>query len=164
MCSGLKTLTPSPRGGEGRDEGSSGKNTNHSAKVRSARSLRRNQTKAEAVFWNAVRDRRLGNFKFTRQFAIGRYTVDFVCRLRRVIVEIDGGQHGVKKKQDDQRTAVLETHRYLVIRFWNNEVIENLEGVLVKLLSFLDDGSSPADPPLIPTFSPSGRRGKSKSP
>ena len=163
MSSASQSPTPSPQGGEGRDEGSLGKNSSPSAEARRSRHLRRNQTKAEEIFWNAVLDRRLRNFKFTRQFAIGRYTVDFACRLRRVVVEIDGGQHGVKKKQDDQRTAILEAHGYRVIRFWNNEVIENIEGVLIKLLSFLDSSISPNGPPLIPAFSPSGRRGKRES-
>jgi very-short-patch-repair endonuclease len=101
-----------------------------------ARSLRRNLTRAESVLWAQIRGRQLGGFKFVRQEAIGRYYADFVCRERRVIVELDGGQHADRAK-DWQRDAEMCAVGYRVIRFWNNEVIDNLNGVLQSLLSEL---------------------------
>jgi very-short-patch-repair endonuclease len=79
----------------------------------------------------------LGGFKFVRQEPVDRYYVDFVCRERRVIVELDGGQHA-ESPEDQQRDRALCALGYRVIRFWNNEVIENLDGVLQTLLSELE--------------------------
>ncbi|UZK68714.1 DUF559 domain-containing protein [Sphingomonas sp. S1-29] len=111
-----------------------------------ARTLRLNATDAEKRFWNAVRNRQLGGFKFRRQVTIGPYIADFVCAERHLIVELDGGQHG--DAADATRTAYLRGCGYEIIRFWNNDVIGNIEGVLVTLLSHLEadvpvDGPSP---------------------
>ncbi|MFX8211183.1 endonuclease domain-containing protein, partial [Acinetobacter baumannii] len=84
--------------------------------------------KVEQRFWLAVRDRRLGGFKFRRQATIGPYVVDFLCVEVKLIVELDGGQHG--GADDQRRTDCLERRGDRIIRFWNNEVIENFEGVL----------------------------------
>ena len=92
-----------------------------------ARSLRRRLTPAEFALWTRIRDRQLGGFKFVRQEPIGRYYVDFVCRERRLIVEVDGGQHSESK--DQQRDNELSALGYRVIRIWNNDVVENLDGV-----------------------------------
>ena len=89
----------------------------------------------EQRFWLAVRDRRLGGFKFRRQATIGPFVVDFLCVERRLIVELDGGQHG--DKADRRRQAWLEAQGYRVLRFWNNEVLGNWEGVLEVVLSAL---------------------------
>ena len=94
--------------------------------------LRRNLTEAEKVMWFHVRDRRLGGFKFKRQWTIGPYVVDFCCVERRLIVEIDGGQH--TREDDAPRTRALERLDYRVVRFWNDEVLSNREGVLTQLL------------------------------
>jgi very-short-patch-repair endonuclease len=93
--------------------------------TRRARSLRRQVTHAESVLWLQLRDRRLGGFKFARQQPIGPYYVDFVCRDRRLIVEVDGGQHA-DNPTDRQRDAYLELLRYRVVRIWNNEVLGSL--------------------------------------
>ena len=111
-----------------------------------ARSLRRNLTPAESALWMRIRGRQLGGFKFVRQEPIGRYYVDFVCRERRLIVELDGGQHA-ESPRDRQRDRELRALGYCVIRFWNNEVIENLDGVLQRLLLDLEAGPSPRPSP-----------------
>ena len=95
-----------------------------------ARRLRGNSTDAERLMWSKIRSRQLG-VKFVRQFPIGLHVVDFACRARHLAVELDGGQHD--PSIDAPRTALIEAHGYRVIRFWNNEVIENLEGVLATI-------------------------------
>jgi very-short-patch-repair endonuclease len=93
------------------------------------------------------RGRRLGAFKFVRQEPIAQYYVDFVCRERRLIVELDGGQHA-ESSEDRRRDRALCALGYPVIRIWNNDVIENLDGVLQTLLSELERR------PLTPALSP----------
>lgn len=88
--------------------------------------LRGNQTEAEQIIWNIVRRHQLG-FKFKRQQKIDHYIVDFICFEKRIIIEIDGGQHSQEK--DAVRTAYLERSGFTVLRFWNNEVMQNKEGV-----------------------------------
>ena len=98
-----------------------------------ARQLRRQQTDAEKVIWNAIRNRLIANTKFRRQYVIGPYIVDFVCMERGLIVEIDGGQHNDQREYDAKRTAFLESKGYHVIRFWNNEVLKDRESVLDEI-------------------------------
>jgi very-short-patch-repair endonuclease len=93
--------------------------------------LRRDMTDAERKLWLAVRDRRLDGFKFRRQSTIGPYVVDFLCIEANLIVELDGGQHS--EDADAPRTYYLEEQGYTVLRFWNNDIIENFEGVLQVL-------------------------------
>lgn len=100
------------------------------------RNLRRNATDAETKLWLALRDRRLEGYKFVRQAAIGRYIVDFVCRDERLVVEVDGGQHN-ENRTDKLRDAVLTQEGYRIVRFWNNDVLGNLNGVLQTLLQEL---------------------------
>ena len=104
--------------------------------VQKARGLRTNQTKAEAKLWRLLRARQLSSIKFRRQLPIGPYIVDFACLQHRLVIEIDGGQHADNLK-DLARTKYLEDQRWRVIRFWNNEIIENKEGVLFAILSEL---------------------------
>ncbi|MCG6205045.1 DUF559 domain-containing protein [Rhodopseudomonas sp. HC1] len=94
-----------------------------------ARRLRRNATDAENKLWQRLRSRSLLGFKFVRQEPIGPYTVDFLSRERRLIVEVDGGQHA-GNAQDLVRDEWLRSHNYRVVRFWNNDVLGNIEGVL----------------------------------
>ena len=82
-----------------------------------------------------MRDRRLGGFKFRRQASIGSYIVDFLCVEARLVVEIDGGQH--TPELDAKRTAWIEAQGFQIVRFWNNDVLSNLDGVLVILLECL---------------------------
>jgi very-short-patch-repair endonuclease len=94
------------------------------------RQMRRSATAPERLIWNALRSRRLGGFKFKRQVWIGAYIADFLCAEAKVIVELDGSQHSDAADYDRQRDASLAEAGYLSLRFWNNDVIENLEGVL----------------------------------
>jgi len=100
-----------------------------------ARSLRKNQTDAERLLWFRLRGRQLEGFKFRRQERIGSYIVDFICFDKKVIVEIDGGQHNEDdgRKRDEARADWLRNEGYRVLRFWNNEVMDNLDGVLEKI-------------------------------
>ena len=105
-------------------------------KVRIERRLRSRQTDAERELWFAVRDRRLSGFKFVRQEAIGHFIVDFVCRDKRLVVEVDGGQHG-DSAEDAARDAFLAGETYRAMRFWNNDVLSNRDGVLTVILEAL---------------------------
>jgi very-short-patch-repair endonuclease len=107
--------------------------------VRIERRLRSRQTDAERKLWFAVRDRRLSGFKFVRQEAIGPFIVDFVCREKRLIVEVDGGQHS-ENADDIARDAFLAREGYRVMRFWNNDVLSNRDGVLTVILEALQQG------------------------
>lgn len=92
-------------------------------------------TDAEYKVWQVLRSRQLENMKFRRQFPIGNYIVDFICIEKKLVIEIDGGQHNAirNKISDGLRTNYLESQRYTVLRFWNNEVFENLEEVVEKI-------------------------------
>jgi very-short-patch-repair endonuclease len=100
-----------------------------------ARKLRRNQTDAERLLWSRLRNRQIAGLKFKRQVAIDRYVVDFCWSDARLIGELDGGQHATRTAEDAGRTKALEAMGYLVLRFWNNDVTQNLEGVLEEILS-----------------------------
>ena len=98
-----------------------------------ARRLRQNLTDAERVLWRALRELDNQGGRFRRQHRIGHYVVDFACTPAKLVVEVDGGQHAWRADKDAERTAFLESRGYRVIRFWNNEVLENLEGVVEKI-------------------------------
>jgi very-short-patch-repair endonuclease len=104
--------------------------------IRIARRLRVNQTDAETVLWNRIRNRQIDGHKFVGQEPIGGYVCDFVCRERLLIVEVDGGQHS-ESTSDLIRDRRLAEEGYKVVRFWNNDVLGNLEGVLVTIQSAL---------------------------
>ena len=93
-----------------------------------ARKLRRASTDAESRLWSRLRSRQLDGAKFVRQFPIGPHVADFACRSARIAIELDGGQH--TEAVDAPRTEVIESFGYRVIRFWNNDVLENTDGVL----------------------------------
>ncbi len=105
------------------------------------RRLRRRSTTAEQRLWRYLRGRQLAGCKFRRQRPIGRYVVDFVCMERRLIVELDGGQHDWRASIDQTRTEALAAAGYRVVRFWNNDVLANTEGVLQQTLEALADGA-----------------------
>jgi very-short-patch-repair endonuclease len=98
--------------------------------VHLARSLRRNQTDAEQLLWYKLRGRQAYNFKFRRQFPIVPYIADFCCEEAKLIIELDGGQHAETVPDDAKRTAFFERRGYKVVRFWNNDVLTNIDGVL----------------------------------
>ena len=107
-----------------------------------ARALRDRATSAEDWLWSRLRGRRLQGLKFVRQAPVGAYFVDFLCREHRVVVEVDGATHGTAAEilRDRERTAFLEREGYRVFRAHNEEVYENLDGVLESLLAFVRGG------------------------
>ncbi|KTE25358.1 MULTISPECIES: endonuclease domain-containing protein [unclassified Sphingopyxis] len=107
-----------------------------------AKSLRHALTDQEKKLWGALRDRRLGGFKFRKQQPIGPFIADFVCQDQRLIVEIDGSQHA-ESQTDTARDAFLNDKGYRVLRVWNNEVTGNLSGVLTAILAALSDPHPP---------------------
>lgn len=128
-----------------------------------ARNLRANMTDAEARLWNALRRDQLNGFSFRRQHPIGPYTVDFYCSKLRLAVEVDGGQHAeLRKQSDDRRTAWLTENGITVVRYWNNEVLSNLDGVLSDLLAQTEKlAQAAATPTLTLPLSGGGETGGS---
>ena len=104
-----------------------------------ARTLRRHSTRAEALLWSRLRNRALAGHKFRRQHSVGPYVVDFVCLEQNLVVEVDGGQHALRRAEDAARTARLESQGLRVLRFWNHEVLQNLEGVLQTIEEALSE-------------------------
>jgi very-short-patch-repair endonuclease len=110
-----------------------------------ARSLRRDMTEAEMKLWAFLRE--IDGFKFRRQAPIGLYIVDFVCHAAALIIEADGGQHDLESDREVPRTEFLEREGYRVLRFWNNEVLSNLEGVHTVISAALGEISPSPNPP-----------------
>src|SRR5690606_5991193 len=106
------------------------------------RQLRRDATDAESRLWYVLRNRGLGAHKFVRQMAIGPFIADFVCREVGLIIELDGGQHA-ESADDLRRTTYLNAEGYSVLRFWNNEVMDNRDGVLEAISRTIAGAPSP---------------------
>lgn len=104
-----------------------------------ARDLRRNETDAERKLWNAIRDHQLDGIKFRRQVPIGRYIADFASFRPRVVIELDGGQHAEQLRYDEACTRALAAQGYRLLRFWNNDVNDNLAGVLAAISDALHE-------------------------
>ena len=121
-----------------------------------ARDLRRRQTDCEALLWRELRGRRFEGIKFRRQFPIDGYIVDFFCIRARLAIELDGGQHATGQSYDERRQHALEQAGVRVLRFWNSELLQNLEGVLIVILDAVR--RSPPSPRPSP---PGGGRGGS---
>lgn len=102
-----------------------------------ARRLRRDQTDAELLLWQQLRARRFLGFKFRRQFPIDRFIVDFCSPHSGLVIELDGGQHVDARRKDDWRTAILARRGYRVLRFWDSEVLTNIDGVMLAILDAL---------------------------
>jgi very-short-patch-repair endonuclease len=143
--------------------------------VQMARGLRRRQTEAEIKLWHALRNKRFGMTRFRRQQPIGPYVADFYCSVARLIVEVDGSQHGtdVGLAHDAARTDWLTARGYSVIRFWNAEVLANLPGVLDAIEVRFEELKVPyhdENPSSGPCFAfgsaapPSPSRGEGKGP
>ena len=111
------------------------------------RELRHNQTDAEKALWAQVRNKQFFGLKFFRQYSVGAYILDFYCPEKKLAVELDGGQHNLSegREYDAERTAYLNSHGIEVVRFWNNEVLCEMEGVLKSLTQRLT-------PPSLPLF------------
>ena len=104
-----------------------------------ARQLRRQSTDAEHRLWCHLRNRRLGGWKFRRQHHVDRYIADFACLKARLIIELDGGQHACGQRgYDEQRDAVLRAHGFTVLRFWNDDVLQDTEAVLAEVWRVLE--------------------------
>ncbi len=125
-----KTTPPLPLAGEGWGEG--GWKTMRHDSTAKAQDLRREQTEAEKIIWHALKAKRFDGYKFRRQFLINPYIADFACVEKMIVVEIDGGQH-CESLRDNARTKFLESKGWQVVRFWNNDVMGNLDGVLSTL-------------------------------
>jgi very-short-patch-repair endonuclease len=95
-----------------------------------AKTLRKNATHAENILWNRLRARQIEGLKFRRQQPIETVIVDFVNLEKRIVIEVDGGQHAIEKNKDRKRDKQLKDMGFKVLRFWNNEVIENTDEVL----------------------------------
>ncbi|MGE0255058.1 MAG: endonuclease domain-containing protein [Alphaproteobacteria bacterium] len=125
---------------------------------RRARRLRRNQTDAERRLWQALHALR-PRWKFRRQHPVGGHVVDFACPAAKLAIELDGGQHATRTAADAARTATLAARGYRVVRFWNNDVMESIEGVIAAILLELDSASG--TPPPHPALSaPEGGEGR----
>ena len=109
-----------------------------------ARSLRSNQTDAERLLWERIRAGRLEGHKFKRQQPLGHYIVDFVCFEAMLVIELDGGQHAEQVNEDAERTRWLTSQGFRVLRFWNNEVIENMDGVWAVVAAALSPSPRPS--------------------
>jgi len=94
-------------------------------------------TKVEGRLWWFLRQKQLDDYKFRRQHPIGSYIADFVCIEQKLIIELDGGQHAEQQDYDKKRDEFLQSKGYRVLRFWNNQVTENIEGVIETILSAL---------------------------
>ncbi len=111
-----------------------------------ATELRKNATRAELTLWDQLRNRHVRGVRFNFQRPIGPYICDFVARTPKLIVEVDGGQHALNVETDARRTAFLKMRGYRLIRFWNNDVLENIEGVVAAIEQALADRPSPTPP------------------
>ena len=134
--------SPSPLVGEGRGEGAS---------LLNAKQLRSNMTDAEQKMWQQLRAKRFAEYKFRRQVPMQKYVADFVCFNKKLIIELDGGQHALQQSYDKKRDAFFANQGFRILRFWNDEILKNMEGVLQVILAALN---TPLPNPL-----PQGERG-----
>ena len=104
-----------------------------------ARGLRKNPTEAEKLMWNHLRFWQVDGYKFRRQQPLGKYIVDFVCLEKKLIIELDGGQHAEQVEYDSTRDGWLGAQGFRIIRFWNNDVLKNSDGVKQEILTALQD-------------------------
>jgi very-short-patch-repair endonuclease len=102
-------------------------------KIEFARQLRRKATDAERLLWKHLRLRNIDGYRFRRQHVVGEFIADFACLEAMLVVELDGGQHADSAKYDTDRSRFLEANGFRVLRFWNNDAVENIEGVLHKI-------------------------------
>ncbi len=127
--------SPSGRGAGGEGEIAGQKPPIPPKLLEAARELRKNQTDAEHLLWNILRNRQIADYKFRRQHPIGKFILDFYCHERKLAIELDGGQHNEQeqKEYDEARTEWLKEQGVEVLRFWNNEVLKMTEAVVEKI-------------------------------
>jgi len=111
-----------------------------------AKNLRANQTDAEKLLWRYLRSKQLESTKFRRQQPIGDYIVDFVSLDKKLIIELDGGQHSTNAEKDQQKDKWLSKQGFKVLRFWNNDVIKNTKGVLAAIMEDITPSPNPSPP------------------
>jgi very-short-patch-repair endonuclease len=114
-----------------------------------AMALRQRMTDDERLLWRHLRNRGLGGWKFRRQYPVGPFIVDFICVEKDVVIEVDGGQHADNEVIDIKRSAYLNKMGYRVVRFWNNEVLQETEAVVTAIFAILanDKQNSPSPQP-----------------
>jgi very-short-patch-repair endonuclease len=151
--------SPSPLAGEGAERQRREAGEGAKSLTKTARNLRSRMTDAERKLWYALRDRRFQSFKFRRQVPVGPYVADFLSFTSRLVLEVDGGQHA-ESARDARRDSWFAENNFRVVRFWNNEVLSNLEGVLTILASELANNPHPA--PRSRSTPPSPARGEGK--
>jgi len=150
---------PSPPAGEGAERQRREAGEGARSLTTTARKLRSQMTDAERKLWFALKDRRFQSFKFRRQVPIGPYVADFLSYGSRLVVEVDGGQHA-DSVRDMKRDHWLAENDFRVVRFWNNEVLSNLEGVLTVLAAELANTPHPASRSRSTPPSPARGEGK----
>ena len=138
--------SPLPQAGEGCSppRPACGERAGERGLLQNAKQLRSNQTDAELKLWYHLRAHRFMGLKFKRQKPVGRYIVDFICVEQKLDIELDGGQHSEQTAYDAERDDWLRSEGYAVLRFWNNEVMQEMEGVLERIRLALSPGPSPA--------------------
>ena len=104
-----------------------------------ARSLRIGMTETERLLWQVLRGKQINGHRFRRQHPIGKYIADFACIEQKMAIELDGGQHQDQRAYDKQRSAFLKMQGWQVLRFWNNDVLNNIDGVLASIAERLTD-------------------------
>ncbi|MFZ4504573.1 MAG: endonuclease domain-containing protein, partial [Methylovulum sp.] len=153
----LEAFPPSPHRGEGRGEGQNNPQIKTRTKTERseilntfAQEMRHAPTETEARMWYFLRNRRLGGWKFRRQHPLGKYIADFICVDARLVIELDGGQHAdlFAQQGDEERSAFLAERGLRVLRFWNNDFLQQTETVLEQILLALDESVSPHPNPL----------------
>jgi very-short-patch-repair endonuclease len=112
-----------------------------------AKELRNNSTEAERLLWRHLRNSQLAGVKFRRQQPVEAYIVDFISFDRRIVIELDGGQHAEDIESDQQRDACLRRNGFVVLRFWNNEIFANIGGVLEVIRQQCLASPTPRPPP-----------------
>ncbi len=120
-------------------KGEAGGGCDRQHQVERARSMRKNPTEAEKKLWMVLRGKNLEVYKFRRQHPIGPYIVDFCCLKKKLVIEVDGGQHLDQQDADDQRTHFLESMEFYVLRFWNDEVLNRTDDVCNTILQILNE-------------------------
>ena len=93
-----------------------------------AKALRKRPTDAESLLWRHLRSKQVEGLKFRRQEPVGKFVVDFVCFEKKIVIEVDGGQHAQQTQKDGKRDEWLSGEGFRILRFWNNEVLSNIEG------------------------------------
>ena len=96
-------------------------------------------TDVERLLWYHLRNRYFGGFKFRRQHPVGPFILDFICTEKKLIIEVDGGQHAENVEADNRRSRFLQEQGYQILRFWNNEALQETEAVLTRILESLSD-------------------------